>query len=413
MPIFDQGYQHWQGSLSGHGWRWLAVTRHGVRVGMQNRFVRMLILFAWFPALLLVGVISLWGMVEQKAEAAMSLLASIGFAQEFIDNPATFRLTIWTYTFRYFILTELFYVLLLVTMVGPGLISQDLRYNALPLYFSRPVRRIDYFLGKLGVIGCLLLMVAVLPAVAAWVFGVLFSLDYTVIFDTWRILVGVIVYGVVVTLSAGLLMLALSSLSRNSRYVGALWAGFCLVSFLVGMILVGTHVSSAESRVYQRWQRDRDAQVRRDQEEQWRDAQDMQMPLAEKAKRQEARQRRQMEWNQGPGPEMRNAQTEAFRDDWRLCVSYVNNLLRMGDALLGYYEAQDRLNALWATVRRAQAARGPGAPGPPPRQHATEEDEELYWPRWPWYWSASVLLALGGLSAWILNTRVKTLDRLR
>ena len=33
MPIFDQGYQHWTGHLSGHAWRWLAITRHGVRVG--------------------------------------------------------------------------------------------------------------------------------------------------------------------------------------------------------------------------------------------------------------------------------------------------------------------------------------------------------------------------------------------
>ena len=32
MPIFDQGYQHWSGTLSGHSWRWLTITRHGVRV---------------------------------------------------------------------------------------------------------------------------------------------------------------------------------------------------------------------------------------------------------------------------------------------------------------------------------------------------------------------------------------------
>ena len=46
--------------------------------------------------------------------------------------------------------------MVLVLLVGPNLVSQDLRYNALPLYFSRPLRRIDYFLGKLGVIMALL-----------------------------------------------------------------------------------------------------------------------------------------------------------------------------------------------------------------------------------------------------------------
>ena len=34
VPIFDQGYQHWNGTLTSHAWRWLAITRHGVRVGM-------------------------------------------------------------------------------------------------------------------------------------------------------------------------------------------------------------------------------------------------------------------------------------------------------------------------------------------------------------------------------------------
>ena len=46
MPIFDQGYQHWQGKLSGHGWRWLAVARHGVRAQLKNRFVRLMLLMA-------------------------------------------------------------------------------------------------------------------------------------------------------------------------------------------------------------------------------------------------------------------------------------------------------------------------------------------------------------------------------
>ena len=76
--------------------------------------------------------------------------------------------------------------MLLVLVVGPDLVSQDLRFNALPLYFSRPLRRIDYFLGKLGVIALFLAAVAVVPAVAAYLLGVAFSLDFAVVRDTWR-----------------------------------------------------------------------------------------------------------------------------------------------------------------------------------------------------------------------------------
>ena len=44
MPIFDQGYQHWSGSLSGHAWRWWTIARQGVRVGMKNPFLRILVI---------------------------------------------------------------------------------------------------------------------------------------------------------------------------------------------------------------------------------------------------------------------------------------------------------------------------------------------------------------------------------
>jgi ABC-type transport system involved in multi-copper enzyme maturation permease subunit len=42
-----------------------------------------------------------------------------------------------------------FFVLLLTLFVGAGLVADDLRTRALPLYLSRPLRPLDYWLGKL------------------------------------------------------------------------------------------------------------------------------------------------------------------------------------------------------------------------------------------------------------------------
>src|SRR3984893_3901645 len=103
----------------------------------------------------------------------------------------------------------------LILLVGPSLISQDLRFNALPLYFSRPLRRIDYFLGKLGVIVSFLGMVMIVPSVVAYILGLLFSLDISILRDTFGILLASITYGLIISVSAGLLVLALSALSRN------------------------------------------------------------------------------------------------------------------------------------------------------------------------------------------------------
>src|SRR4029078_1393726 len=115
-----------------------------------------------------------------------SLTAFLG--RRILEGPREFRVEIWTLCFHYFLWWELWFSMLLVLLVGPTLISQDLRYNALALYFSRPLRRIDYFVGKLGVIVALISAVIIVPSVFAYLFGLLFSLDITIIRDTSRIL---------------------------------------------------------------------------------------------------------------------------------------------------------------------------------------------------------------------------------
>ena len=114
--------------------------------------------------------------------------------------------------------------------MGPNLISQDLRYNALPLYFSRPLRRIDYFLGKLGVIVAFLGMVIIVPSLIAYVLGLLFSLDITILRDTFRCCWPASATDWSSSVSAGMLMLALSSLSRNSRYIALFWLAVWFVT---------------------------------------------------------------------------------------------------------------------------------------------------------------------------------------
>ena len=230
MPIFDQGYQHWRGGVSGHGLRWLAITRQGVAQQIRRRRLKWLISLAFAPALALATLLILWGLVEQKSsllDPLMFLLQSL--PEEVRSGPRAYRTSVWTMAFHYFFGIETFFAMLLILSVGPDLVSQDLRFNAMPLYFSRPLRRIDYFLGKLGVIAVFLAAVSIGPAVAAYILGVAFSLDFGVVKDTWRIIAGSVAFGMVLVISAGTLMLAISSMTRNSRLVGAFWIGLWVV----------------------------------------------------------------------------------------------------------------------------------------------------------------------------------------
>jgi ABC-2 type transport system permease protein len=380
MPIFDQGYQHWSGALSGHAWRWLTITRHGVRQGLKSRILRYVLFAAWVPALMLVLMLSLWGLLERKSSLASTFFQVMSFLLPgVVSDPRHYRVDIWRLSYGYFLRTELFFSMILILLVGPSLISQDLRFNALPLYFSRPLRRIDYFLGKLGVIVTFLSLVMIVPSVVAYILGLLFSLDLTIIQDTLGILLASVAYGLVIAFSAGLLVLALSALSRNSRYVALLWVGIWLVSGIVATVLQTVDSQQRRYSYYSKITVPSPARI---------SGQSQQERSAQSRSRRRARQQAETEY--------RLAELNFSQHDWRPLVSYSANLSRLGQQLLRTNETWQRISAL--------------DPDPGDRDHMLAT---YMGPQFPWYWSAGVLLGLFGLSACVLNLSVKSLDRLK
>jgi ABC-2 type transport system permease protein len=436
MPIFDQGYQHWKGALSGHAWRWLAITRQGLRTQLKGRYVRLVLILAWLPALALVAALAVWGLFEQGVLG--SDLLSILRSQGITENPQVFRQAMWTVAYSFFFRIELGFIMLLVTITGRNLISLDLCHNALPLYLSRPLTRLDYFFGKLGVIAALTAAVAVLPAVAAYLLGVCFSLDLTVVRDTWWLLPASVLYGLVIVASVGTLMLAFSSMSRRSIYVGLAWVGLFLVSWAIRSALAESHaynlrfarmrkqsefeqklVNQEAQRMFQRTrplvrpQEEDDAGQTSDEKEfsggpMPKSAPDFVNPL-------EARQAAQLKFQK----ELEAEDEEALRTDWRSLFSYTANLDRIGEAILqtdaawvkighAYERQQSQLNSMSGMPQRRGQSRN--SPPPPFRERSLAE---IFVPQYPWTWSASVLAGLFGLSVCILSTRVKSLDRLK
>jgi hypothetical protein len=426
MPIFDQGYQHWSGAVSGHAWRWLTIARHGVKAQLKGRVLKLLLLGAWVPAIALVVALALWGLLEQQTESVLAFLRNV-LPPDVIAKPAEYRGAVWTIAYSFFFKAELTAALFLVTVVGPNLISRDLRFNALPLYFSRPLRRGDYFLGKLGVIGFYLLATLAGPAVAAYLMGVAFSLNLGVLRDTHRLLWAGLAYAAVITASAGTLMLALSSLSRRSIYVGIAWAAFCFFSMTVSGILIGIRYDAEQGR------------MRNDGLSEWL-AKNPPPPgvemrgnraivhgtaapkkglfggLIEDDRQRWYRQYR--ETRQRLDAESDAAVARDLRHDWRPLISYPTNLDRIGDWLL---DADAAWVTLGRTFERQRASMAPAialkAGGRLPKELTAPANDRLLadqmvW-QFPWQWSAGVLAGLWLLSVFILTRRVRSLDRLK
>ena len=196
-------------------------------------------------------------------------------------------------------------------------------------------------------------VVTIVPSLIAYALGLFFSLDLTILRDTFGLLLFSIAYGLVIAVCSGTMMLAMSSLSRNSRYVGLVWLGFWIISGMTSYILS----RAAESQlVHEQYV------VRRSVNHE----------------------------------ELVAKQLEASKTDWRPLVSYTQNLSRVGGQLLG-------VNACWDKLSELQ----------PPGGQRQQFLLSVKGNQFPWYWSAGVLAGLFGLSVCILNFRIKSLDRLK
>src|SRR2546428_11888882 len=68
----------------------------------------------------------------------------------------------------------LFFVTLLASTVGAGLIADDAHTNALTLYLSRPLTHVDYPIAKGAILGTLVILITILPLfIAALLAGLL------------------------------------------------------------------------------------------------------------------------------------------------------------------------------------------------------------------------------------------------
>jgi len=372
MPIFDQGYQHWTGHLASQLWRWWAITRQGLRAQFKSKMTRWWVIVCFAPALTLVGVMIIWSLFEQGNQSIQFLLQFL--PQQFRDIPREYRLMVWTLAYHFFFMVQIFMLMILVLLIGPGLISNDMRVNALPLYLSRPVRRTEYFLGKLGVIATFVLLVTAAPATLAWVLGVLFSLSWSAVVEVFPILIATWLISLILAVIFGLWMLALSSLSRSSRYVAMMWFGFWLVTNMLSGTLFGVMRG-----------------------EEW--------PLIISFTRNVHR----------VGEELLG--TEAA---W----AKVDEVVRTSRAMMKQQAGRLPIPGINPGMRHTNPPsqpEGSGRVGLPrmtrfdrtTNQYVSTEVSSPWRSLFPWTWSAGVLAGIGVISLCILSFRVRSLDRLR
>jgi ABC-type transport system involved in multi-copper enzyme maturation permease subunit len=118
----------------------------------------------------------------------------------------------------------------LLAMVAAGLVAEDRRTGAMELYFSRPLRRRDYIVGKLLAAGLVPTATLVVPFVLLWILAVGMAPPHAappLLGLLLPGLLGAVVAAVVLTAT----ILGLSAVGERGRTVGVIYVvGFVILS---------------------------------------------------------------------------------------------------------------------------------------------------------------------------------------
>lgn len=210
MPIHDQSYRRYGGGRTSPGRAWTVIAWAGIRNMIRKRAFIGLLLFAWMPFVV----------------RAVQIYLSANFPQMAMIAPTA-------QTFREFLEQQDFFVFVVTIYVGAGLIASDRRANALQIYLSKPLLRSEYIAGKAAILFTFLMLVTWLPAILLLLVQVMFAGSFAFVSKNLFLFPAITVAALLQVLLATFTMLALSSLSKSSRFVAILYAG---IIFFTGAI---------------------------------------------------------------------------------------------------------------------------------------------------------------------------------
>jgi ABC-2 type transport system permease protein len=150
-------------------------------------------------------------------------------------------------TFRQFLEQQELFVFLVTVYVGAGLIANDRRANALQIYLSKPLTRAEYVFGKLAILVIFLLLVTWVPAIVLLIVQIAFAGNFTFFAKNVFLFPAITVFSFIEVLTFSAAMLALSSLSKSSRYVAILYAAVLFFTSSIYGVLYAVTRSTALS----------------------------------------------------------------------------------------------------------------------------------------------------------------------
>ncbi len=224
-------YRRFDGRLRSHPLRFLSITSSALRVSFKKK-LPLVLLYA--PAAILCIVSSF--LVYSKFSLQSGQIPFDEGVVEVMVNTASTMIEVNESIIMY-VLVGRYFTLLVIAWYGAGLVSEDRRLGAHLLYFSRPITRLDYLLGKLlagATFGALALVVGTIVICATAAFA---SPNWSFVTEEGDVILGAIAFSSLWVLVVSTLVLCVSSLVPRKTLALVVFFGWIMLTEAVCQVL--------------------------------------------------------------------------------------------------------------------------------------------------------------------------------
>jgi hypothetical protein len=249
MPLHDTSYQHWDGVHRGLWHRRWVIARNGLMASLQNKWLRHLVVICWFGGLLMTAALFFVGQLLVADSIVVQWVGNLNpqlqaFARMLTtwleQHPEISVRTTQDLLFYYFAIFLMPMSIFALGMALPLFITRDLASNAIIIYSSKAVSRLDYLIGKFGSAFGLLVLTWLGPLCAAWLLGNLLAPDWRFFWHARVPLWHVLVFGLGGACALSLLALGVSAVSSKEKSTPAFWYIWWVLGGVIAPIAMRT-----------------------------------------------------------------------------------------------------------------------------------------------------------------------------
>ncbi len=201
MPIYEETYRSWHGQLVLVPRAWWIIAKTGM--GLLWKKWMIILNMAAFGSLIGHGIYIFFVTRGLEQTGVGQIVGT-----QFKINPAFFE----GFIQRHWLL-----LVIVLLLAGAGIITNDRKFKALPLYFSKPVSFWDYTFGKFCIITCYGVLITMIPALLLFFFRVLLASDASYLKEFYWLPFAIMGHCLLMITTLAVILLAISASTRGVR----------------------------------------------------------------------------------------------------------------------------------------------------------------------------------------------------